>query len=711
MLGDNSNRPKRQPKEIKFSNRKIISQQNLDSMRQKPSQSGGGGSFPKRAAGGLSLGTIVIVIIFLLISNMGGGSSGADMGSLLTSVLGAGGGDATGAFAPQQPQADLQSTAGDKIETIAAQPKRPYTIMVYMNGTDLESKYGCATKDLQEMLGSGFDSEKINLLVLTGGTSRWQNDVISDNTSVYKLENGGLKRLTDLGMASMAEVSNLKGFVDFGIESFPADKYGFIFWNHGGGTIYGYGSDQNYNGARMSISQIGDAFAKSKMTSNKFEFIGFDCCLMATLETAYLLEPFAKYMIASEETEPGLGWDYAFLGNLSEKPNATGHEIGKVIVDKFVSSNEGSREQATLSVMDLSKIPNVSDKFESLMSVAGDAVAKGGFNTISRARSGTKSFGYTGEDRSSFDIVDIKDFAQKLESSFPKQSSELVKSVESAITYYRNTRNIENAYGISTYIPYAAKQVAPRSVSEYSKIGILPDFVDFLGTYTEKLTGARVERSSVTRAKPRIVGDNVAIKLDPKELEEINKITFTIWKQLEEGSDYFVKLGLDSDVNIADDGTITTSFDGYWATIAGQTACFYEVERTKDYQKYSTPAVLNGQDVSLIVIFDKENPDGKILGAIPPSPQGGVMAAKYMEPIKAGDKLALKYFAQLFLENEADAAKYTEAEKWLTGQEFTVTSDLSVQIVPVDDELYLYGFWIEDTQGNDYYTDFIEIRY
>ncbi|MCR5235609.1 MAG: hypothetical protein K6E34_00220 [Lachnospiraceae bacterium] len=36
-----------------------------------------------------------------------------------------------------------------------------------------------------------------------------------------------------------------------------------------------------------------------------FDFIGFDACLMATVETAYMLSPYADYMIASEEFEPG----------------------------------------------------------------------------------------------------------------------------------------------------------------------------------------------------------------------------------------------------------------------------------------------------------------------------------------------------------------------------------------------------------------------
>ncbi len=46
---------------------------------------------------------------------------------------------------------------------------RTQTIMVYMVGSDLESEYSLGTKDITEMLRSGMDTEKITVLVMTGG--------------------------------------------------------------------------------------------------------------------------------------------------------------------------------------------------------------------------------------------------------------------------------------------------------------------------------------------------------------------------------------------------------------------------------------------------------------------------------------------------------------------------------------------------------------
>jgi hypothetical protein len=62
--------------------------------------------------------------------------------------------------------------------------------------------------------------------------------------------------------------------------AFPADKYGLILWNHGGGSIAGYG----YNS--LTLLELNMALEKTQAANTKLEFIGFDACLMANVETA-----------------------------------------------------------------------------------------------------------------------------------------------------------------------------------------------------------------------------------------------------------------------------------------------------------------------------------------------------------------------------------------------------------------------------------------
>ena len=60
-----------------------------------------------------------------------------------------------------------------------------------------------------------------------------------------------------------------------------------MLWNHGGGTALGFGYDEMYPDDMLSLSQIGNALSDSGI---KFDIVGFDACLMGTIETAYMPE-------------------------------------------------------------------------------------------------------------------------------------------------------------------------------------------------------------------------------------------------------------------------------------------------------------------------------------------------------------------------------------------------------------------------------------
>ena len=98
--------------------------------------------------------------------------------------------------------------------------------------------------------------------------------------------------------------------------------------------------------------------------TDRFEFIGFDACLMSTLETANVLTPYARYMYASQEMEPGSGWDYtSLLNNLAANPDQDGAQLGEKVCreyyDHCADYGFGSQRSATFSIIDLSKIDDV----------------------------------------------------------------------------------------------------------------------------------------------------------------------------------------------------------------------------------------------------------------------------------------------------------------------------------------------------------------
>src|SRR5665647_1333793 len=264
---------------------------------------GGTASGGGRALGGGSSKLIIILIVLAAIyyiyssssntDSTGGLQPGTQTSSTTTFVdKGAYAVDTTVSKLARAKRTILQGNGRDKA-----------TVMVYMCATDLEANGGMATADLQEMLNSRI-SDQVNIVVETGGAAKWQNNIISNRTNQrYLLTTSGLKLIEDnLGKKSMVDPGTLSNFIQYSKANYPADRYMLVMWDHGGGSLSGYGYDQNYPNDGMTLDEIATAL---KNGGCAFDLVGFDACLMATLETAMVLEPYADYMIASEEVEPG----------------------------------------------------------------------------------------------------------------------------------------------------------------------------------------------------------------------------------------------------------------------------------------------------------------------------------------------------------------------------------------------------------------------
>ena len=250
---------------------------------------------------------------------------------------------------------DVAAGSRAKRTVIKGKGKDTVTVMVYMCGTDLESRSAMGTKDIIEMTKARL-SDNVNVIIYTGGCARWNNQVMSNKVNqIYKVENGQLNRLvSDAGNVSMTSPATLTSFIQWCDKNYPANRNELILWDHGGGSVSGYGYDEKYQrSGSMTLAGINTALSDAGVS---FDFIGFDACLMATVETGLMLDQYADYMIASEETEPGIGWYYTnWLTKLSADTSMQTTEIGKNIVDDFVSTCQSQTrgQSATLSVVDL----------------------------------------------------------------------------------------------------------------------------------------------------------------------------------------------------------------------------------------------------------------------------------------------------------------------------------------------------------------------
>ena len=445
--------------------------------------SGGGSRTAQRAAvGGGSLLAVLLAVLFMLFGSNSG--AGGDPGGVPS---------APGTAASQPgtaQQANVSANARPKRYVPLGNGKDTVTVMVYMCGTDLESNYGMATSDLQEMANATIGGN-VNVIVETGGCKLWKNKLISAATNqIYKVESGGMRLVKDnLGSNAMVEPATLTDFINFCRENYPADRNILIFWDHGGGSVSGYGYDELHKSAgSMDLAEIGAALKAAGCT---FDWIGFDACLMATLETALVCNDFADYLIASEETEPGTGWHYTgWLTQLSQNTSVDTVTLAKTLIDDFVSTSvaASSGAQVTLSVVDLAEMEGtVPAAFNGFSTSTAELISGNDYAAVANARAGARQFARS----SRINQIDLVDFANRIGTA---ESQALSQALRGCIKYNKTT--ISNAYGLSIYFPYETTSSVKPAIATYNQVGMDEAYTKCVSSFASLASSGQLAASA-----------------------------------------------------------------------------------------------------------------------------------------------------------------------------------------------------------------------
>ena len=161
----------------------------------------------------------------------------------------------------------------------------------------------------------------------------------------------GSTAVEDLGEINTGDPDELVEFVQWAQANYPAEHYALNIWNHGSGATgvayeqscpdycWYYGNEAD----KLELSEID--YALNQITNNgenKLDIVGFDACLMSTIEVVEAVNPYSNIMIGSEILEPGDGWDYSFLQLIVDNPATTPEQLGAKIVDTFVAQGQTS---------------------------------------------------------------------------------------------------------------------------------------------------------------------------------------------------------------------------------------------------------------------------------------------------------------------------------------------------------------------------------
>ena len=367
------------------------------------------------------------------------------------------------------------------------------TIMMYMCGTDLQS---ACVMDMYEMASVDVP-DNVTIAVQAGGAYEWDDsDLTGEAINRFTITYDTFNDLQTLAWQNMGDGQTLYDFIDWAADAYPADRYILVLWDHGGG-YNGVCFDETADYDSLTIHEVNDALYAYQQRNPGFrlDIIGFDACLMATYEMAAHMAGYADYMVASEELEPGLGWNYeGWIGDLAADPEMSSADIAVSIADNFMAAclADNPNDYLSQSVINLSAIPTLKAQLETFSSYLTDALENGQMPTISRSRQRMYSFGKFSD--ASSDQVDFMSFLDATRQFAPNMASQLEATYRQCVYYSTGTDMFDYLTGMSLFLPGDNISEFIENFDAYYDCGEnYPNYSQFVYGYATLLAGGNYQ--------------------------------------------------------------------------------------------------------------------------------------------------------------------------------------------------------------------------
>lgn len=210
-------------------------------------------------------------------------------------------------------------------------------------------------------------------------------DRLNAGASLVRLQtvNGSLlcDTLQRYGIHNSASTAVLSQVISDARAACPAETYGLILWSHGTGWlpkgVYGEsepGIELDSFGAD-GTSQIEVDELAAALEQTPHEYICFDACLMANIETYYALRHTCNYLVGSAAEVISLGFPYNQLTStlLPYKGKSSLEALCQAFFNRFDVLN-GFNRSATISLVQTDKLDAVCEAFK-MVTVNGLAPA------------------------------------------------------------------------------------------------------------------------------------------------------------------------------------------------------------------------------------------------------------------------------------------------------------------------------------------------
>lgn len=640
------------------------------------------------------------------------------------------------------------------LPALSAEAPSAFTVMVYLCGTDLETGDGSASDDLIEMMLAEIPAGgPVNVLIETGGTKEWWIDDINPSLNErWLLDDGDILRKESMPRRDMADADTLFDFIQWSVSEYPAERYGLVLWNHGGGSTGGVCYDE-FSGDFLTALDLHEVLSAVQADDEDFflDFVAFDACLMATFEMANYLADYADYMFASEEVVSGYGLDYtAFLSAIGKNPGIETEALGRVVADSYIDTtlSYDPDDYLTFSVLDLREVRALTDAMEDIGSGLQIALDTGGLSGISRGRQMMRSQGDFYTDGS--DMVDMRLFIERFADVSGADASAALRSLDRVVAYSAYTRDkLDDICGLSILVPLKTREDFTAYSVYYDPLELFPAYTAFLTEYTDALntgsyvfsastpevvtgtavlssalhalmeSGGQMDASESAPATEEETEDGYeepgqdmaaetlayTVTLPADDLEYLAYVEGNLMLDISDDEiEAYVDLGYLQNNEIDwESGVVTSEFDGTWPTLDGQLVYMVDQLFTRDTRRSLIDVRVNDLDVYLLVVFDAARPMGEVVGYTEGYSEQGIPVRGY-EKLKPGDVITPQYYIYYYDEDGEEQIEPLLGDPIVyTGESLTFAYESLVG----SGENFAYTFCLNDVFGDYAFTDFI----
>ncbi len=518
---------------------------------------------------------------------------------------------ACGASPAPAESSEQSAPAESSADSAASVPEgaAAWTVLIYLCGTDLESNYGMATLNLEE-ISKTVPNDNVNVVIQTGGAKAWQAeesiglDIDANHLQRYTYDENGFTLVSEDSLKNMASADTLSDFISWGAQEYPAEKYMAVLWDHGGATS-GLIVDEKHGDSIMSLEGLSTALADSGV---HLEALVLDACLMATLETAQAVQQSANYLIASEEVVAGDGSAYqSWLQYLYDVPECDGAQFGRSFCDfaqqKYAHDGaDGVSSYITFSVIDLSALDAVTDAFAQMFTEIGALLSNPqDFGNLAYFTSRTEHYTYD-------TMLDLADFAERgRDGGLSNETVNAVLSaVDNAVIYSVKGPVRSYSHGLSFYYEPTASVYMLDNYARNCPGN--PEYLAFLDAANMSWTAPSWVYDEVERL-PDISFEDYVVEAEVSLDDEYNpQLTVTnalsalnavdaMLLCFDEDSEEWFSLGRWEDVDgDFETGVFHDKFNGTWLMLDGVPCNVTINEETETHVLYNIPGIVAFDD-------------------------------------------------------------------------------------------------------------------